>query len=84
MFSESYGTTGSAALLANVLQSEKSLDLNGVVLLSQILCFDNSADGPRFNPGVDQPYVLVLPSFTATAGGITTSCRTSRSLSIRC
>ncbi|HEY6483409.1 MAG TPA: hypothetical protein VIY54_07765 [Steroidobacteraceae bacterium] len=66
LFGESYGTTR-AALLANVLQSEKLLDLNGVILLSQILCFDNSADGPQFNPGVDQPYVLILPSYTATA-----------------
>lgn len=66
LFGESYGTTR-AALLANILQSEKSIDLNGVILLSQILSFDNSADGPQFNPGVDQPYVLVLPTFTATA-----------------
>jgi carboxypeptidase C (cathepsin A) len=66
LFGESYGTTR-AALLAYVLQSEKSLDFNGVILLSQILCFDDSADGPQFNPGVDQPYVLVLPSYTATA-----------------
>jgi len=66
LFGESYGTTR-AAQLANILQSEKSLDLNGVILLSQILSFDNSADAPQFNPGVDQPYVLALPSFTATA-----------------
>jgi len=66
VFGESYGTTR-AALLAYVLQSEKSLDFNGVILLSQILCFDNSADEPQYNPGVDQPYVLVLPSYTATA-----------------
>jgi carboxypeptidase C (cathepsin A) len=66
LFGESYGTTR-AALLAYILQSEKSLDLNGVVLLSQILAFDNSADGPQFNPGVDQPYVLALPSYAATA-----------------
>jgi carboxypeptidase C (cathepsin A) len=66
VFGESYGTTR-AALLAYILQSEKSLDLNGVILLSQILSFDNSADGPQFNPGVDQPYVLSLPSYAATA-----------------
>jgi carboxypeptidase C (cathepsin A) len=66
LFGESYGTTR-AALLAYILQSEKSLDFNGVILLSQILSFDNSADGPQFNPGVDQPYVLTLPSFAATA-----------------
>src|SRR6266851_8228615 len=66
LFGESYGTTR-AALLAYILQSEKSLDLNGVILLSQILSFDDSADAPQFNPGVDQPYVLTLPSYAATA-----------------
>jgi carboxypeptidase C (cathepsin A) len=66
LFGESYGTTRSA-VLAYVLQSEKSLDLNGVILLSQILSFDNSADAPQFNPGVDQPYVLALPTYAATA-----------------
>lgn len=66
VFGESYGTTR-AALLAYILQGEKSLDLNGVILLSQILNFDDNADGPQFNPGVDQPYALVLPSFTASA-----------------
>jgi carboxypeptidase C (cathepsin A) len=66
LFGESYGTTR-AALLAYILQAEKSLDLNGVIFLSQILSFDNSADGPQYNPGVDQPYVLTLPTYTATA-----------------
>ena len=66
LFGESYGTTRSAAL-ANILQSEKSLDLNGIILLSQILNFDDSADQPQFNPGVDLPYVLALPTYTATA-----------------
>ena len=66
LFGESYGTTRSA-VLANVLQGEKSLDLNGVILLSQILNFDTSADAPQFNPGVDLPYVLALPTYTATA-----------------
>ncbi|HUI61222.1 MAG TPA: hypothetical protein VLX90_13425, partial [Steroidobacteraceae bacterium] len=66
LFGESYGTTR-AALLAYILQTEKSLDFNGIILLSQILSFDNSADAPQYNPGVDQPYVLVLPSYAATA-----------------
>src|SRR6202022_2349039 len=66
LFGESYGTTRSA-VLANILQSEKSLDLNGVILLSQILNFDDSVDQPQFNPGVDLPYVLALPTYTATA-----------------
>ena len=66
LFGESYGTTR-AALLAYVLQNDKSLDLNGVILLSQILNFDNSADAPQFNPSIDQPYVLALPTYAAAA-----------------
>jgi carboxypeptidase C (cathepsin A) len=66
LFGESYGTTRSAAL-ANILQSEKLLDLNGIILLSQILNFDDSVDQPQFNPGVDLPYALALPTYTATA-----------------
>jgi carboxypeptidase C (cathepsin A) len=66
LFGESYGTTRSA-VLAMVLQTEKSVDLNGVILLSQILCFDADPDGPEHNPGVDLPYQLVLPTYAATA-----------------
>jgi carboxypeptidase C (cathepsin A) len=66
LFGESYGTTRSA-VLANVLQSQKLVDLNGVILLSQILCFDADPDGPEHNPGVDLPYELVLPTYAATA-----------------
>ncbi len=66
LFGESYGTTRSAAL-ANILENEKSTDLNGVILLSQVLNFDDGPDAPQFNPGVDLPYVLALPTYTATA-----------------
>lgn len=66
LFGESYGTTRSAAL-ANILENEKQLDLNGIILLSQVLNFDNSVDGPQFNPGMDLPYALALPTYTATA-----------------
>ena len=66
LFGESYGTTRSAAL-ANILQNEKALDLNGIILLSQILNFDDSVDQPQFNPGVDLPYALALPTYAATA-----------------
>jgi carboxypeptidase C (cathepsin A) len=66
LFGESYGTTRSA-VLANILQNEDSVDLNGVILLSQILSFDTSIDGPEFNPGIDLPYALALPTFAATA-----------------
>jgi carboxypeptidase C (cathepsin A) len=63
IFGESYGTTRSA-VLSRMLQG---VDLNGVVLLSQIFNFDDSADGPEGNPGTDQPYFLALPSMAATA-----------------
>jgi carboxypeptidase C (cathepsin A) len=66
LFGESYGTTRSAAL-AGILETEDSIDLNGVILLSQILNYDDSADGPQWNPGIDVPYQLALPTFAATA-----------------
>ncbi len=66
LFGESYGTTRSA-VLSYMLEDEWSIDLNGVILLSQILSFDGSPDGPEGNPGVDLPYELVLPTYTAVA-----------------
>ena len=66
LFGESYGTTRSA-VLSNLLQSEYDLDLNGVILLSQILSFDTSVDGPESNPGIDIAYPLALPTYAATA-----------------
>ncbi len=66
LFGESYGTTRSA-VVANILENEDSVDLNGVILLSQILNFDTSIDGPEFNPGIDLPYQLGLPTYAATA-----------------
>jgi carboxypeptidase C (cathepsin A) len=66
LFGESYGTTR-AATLTNLLETERSFDLNGVILLSQILNFDASPDRADLNPGVDIAYELVLPTFAATA-----------------
>ena len=66
LFGESYGTTRSGALI-NLLENERLIDFNGVILLSQILCYDINADTPQFNPGIDLPYQLVLPTYTATA-----------------
>ncbi len=63
LFGESYGTPRSAVLAADL----RSVDLNGIILLSQILSFDNSVDGPTANPGVDQAYALALPTMAATA-----------------
>jgi carboxypeptidase C (cathepsin A) len=66
LFGESYGTTRSAALSA-VLKAHSDIDLNGVMLLSQILNFDLSDDGPQDDPGNDMPYVMSLPTYAATA-----------------
>jgi carboxypeptidase C (cathepsin A) len=66
LFGESYGTTRSAVLI-NILQSQRAIDFNGVILLSQILNFDLSADTPYFNPGVDTAYMTSLPTYAATA-----------------
>jgi len=66
LFGESYGTTRSA-VLADILQNNKEIDLNGVILLSQIFNFTTDIDGPSGNPGVDLPYVLALPTYAATA-----------------
>ena len=65
LFGESYGTTRDAVLSATLQQH--GVDLNGVVLLSQILSFNNSADGSDGNPGTDNGFFLALPSFAATA-----------------
>ena len=66
LFGESYGTTRSAVLV-NLLETDRDIDFNGVILLSQIQNFDASPDGPEHNPGIDLPYQLVLPTYAATA-----------------
>jgi carboxypeptidase C (cathepsin A) len=66
LFGESYGTTRSAVVV-NLLQSDYDVDFNGVILLSQILSFDDSVDGPESNPGIDLPYQLALPTYAASA-----------------
>ena len=66
IFGESYGTTRSA-VLANILENHASIDLNGVILLSQIFNFTTDIDLPTSNPGVDLPYVMALPTYAATA-----------------
>ncbi len=54
-------------MVVNELETEDSIDFNGVILLSQILNFDLSADGPEFNPGTDGAYIDALPTYAATA-----------------
>jgi carboxypeptidase C (cathepsin A) len=66
LFGESYGTTRSA-ILANLLQGDKAIDLNGVILLSQVLNMGMLIDFPETTPGIDLSYQLALPSYAATA-----------------
>ncbi len=64
LFGESYGTTRSA-VLGDILENEKSIDLNGVMLLGEIFSFPMATGAPR--PGMDLPYELALPTYAATA-----------------
>jgi carboxypeptidase C (cathepsin A) len=66
LFGESYGTTRSA-VLANMLETDDSVSLNGVMLLSAILNYNISVDFPQIDPGVNISYALGLPSYAATA-----------------
>lgn len=58
---ESYGTTRAAGLSRVLL--DKGIALNGVILLSIILNFQTL----RFTRGNDLPFMLYVPSFSATA-----------------
>jgi carboxypeptidase C (cathepsin A) len=59
---ESYGTTRAGGL-AGYLQARHGLYLNGLVLVSAVLNFQTL----EFDPGNDLPYILFLPTYTATA-----------------
>lgn len=59
---ESYGTTRAAGL-SGYLQERHGMYFNGIMLISSILNFQTA----RFIPGNDLPYILFLPSYTATA-----------------
>jgi carboxypeptidase C (cathepsin A) len=59
---ESYGTTRAAAL-SGELSQRLHLNVNGIMLVSTVLNFETL----DFNAGNDLPYVLFLPSYTATA-----------------
>ncbi len=66
LFGESYGTPR-AVILADTLEEKRRIDVSGVILMSQALNFDLVVDHASGNPGSDMPYVLGLPSYTATA-----------------
>ena len=65
LFGESYGTMRSAVLVNSLQHSD--IDMNGVMLLSQILNYGSSVDSGRIELGDDQPFIGSLPSYAATA-----------------
>ncbi|MHA2502017.1 MAG: S10 family peptidase [Candidatus Kariarchaeaceae archaeon] len=62
LIGESYGTTRAAGL-SGLLQQKHGMYLNGIMLVSSILNFQTA----RFFVGNDFPYMLFLPTYTATA-----------------
>ncbi len=58
---ESYGTTRAAGLSGYLV--DHGIALNGIVLVSTVLNFETL----EFTKGNDLPYILYLPSYTATA-----------------
>jgi carboxypeptidase C (cathepsin A) len=62
LIGESYGTTRAAGL-AGYLHQRHGMYLNGIMFISSILNFQTA----RFNEGNDLPFILFLPSYTATA-----------------
>ena len=62
LIGESYGTTRAAGL-SGYLQERHGMYLNGLMLVSSVLDFGTL----RFDVGNDQPYILFLPTYTATA-----------------
>ncbi len=62
LIGESYGTLRAAGL-AGHLQDRYYMDLNGIALVSSVLDFQTLSFGTNTN----LPYILYLPSYTATA-----------------
>lgn len=62
LLGESYGCLRAAGLVEH-LWDRYNMDCNGVVLVSSVINFQTL----RFAPGNDLPYILFLPSYTATA-----------------
>jgi carboxypeptidase C (cathepsin A) len=65
VFGESYGTIR-GPLLAEGLQNA-AVDINGLILLSAIPNTEISPDGDSFNPAIDVPFAVVLPTQAAIA-----------------
>lgn len=65
IFGESYGTMRAAGL--SLALQQQDIDLNGVIMLSNILNWDTMPDDPQLNPSIDVPYIVALPTYAATA-----------------
>lgn len=65
LFGESYGTLRSP-VIAQFLQT-KSISLNGMIQLSQLLNYTNASRAVPENPGADLNFQLMLPTYAATA-----------------
>jgi carboxypeptidase C (cathepsin A) len=62
LMGESYGTTRAAGL-AGYLHERHGMYLNGIMFISSILNFITA----KFDEGNDLPFILFLPTYTATA-----------------
>lgn len=62
LFGESYGTTRSAGISG--MLAEEGISFNGITLLSMALDFQTLVD----SKSNDEPYILLIPSFTMIAG----------------
>jgi carboxypeptidase C (cathepsin A) len=62
LIGESYGTTRASGL-SGYLQERHGFYINGIMLISSVLNFQTI----DFTPGNELPYVLFLPTYTATA-----------------
>ena len=62
LFGESYGTTRAAGIAGNL--ADQGISFNGITLLSTALSFQTLED----TKSNDQPFILLVPSFTMIAG----------------
>jgi carboxypeptidase C (cathepsin A) len=62
LLGESYGTTRAAGIAGNL--ADQGISFNGITLLSTALSFQTLVD----NKSNDQPYILLIPTFTMIAG----------------
>jgi carboxypeptidase C (cathepsin A) len=62
LFGESYGTTRAAGIAGNL--ASQGISFNGITLLSTAITFQTL----EYTKSNDQPYILLIPTFTMIAG----------------